>query len=169
MWKSNTVTQFRDENNDKKRRIKVRRWTLKIIFIHKIFTVYQWSPFIYHTNQPFGHRITTYIKEISNFISFLSLSETVQIPYSCSYLEQVCKLVHFFRVVRSTGRVPNLNTNHCIYACYVHFYKKFSEILKKVLVKWLPVDFKQWNVLTGTFKLTETSCMGTWRDRVHSQ
>jgi len=46
-----------------------------------------------------------------------------------AYLEQVCKLVHFFRVVRSTGRVPNLNTNHCIYACYVHFYKKFSEIL----------------------------------------
>ena len=59
------------------------------------------------------------------------------------HILKVCKLVHFFRVVRSTGRVPNLNTNHCIYACYVHFYKKFSENLKKVLVKWLPVDFKQ--------------------------
>ena len=92
-----------------------------------------------------------------------------------AYLEQVCKLVHFFWVVRSTGRVPNLTTNHCIYACYVHFYKKFSEILKKVLVKWLPVKFNTcWfqtmnNILTGTFKLTETPCMGTWRDRVHSQ
>jgi hypothetical protein len=44
VWKSNFVTQFGDENNDKKRRIKVRRWTLKIICIHKIFTIYQWSP-----------------------------------------------------------------------------------------------------------------------------
>jgi hypothetical protein len=41
VWKSNTVTQFGDENNDKKRHIKVRRWTLKIICIHKIFTIYQ--------------------------------------------------------------------------------------------------------------------------------
>ena len=89
--KSNSVSHFGDENNDKKRHIKVRRWTLKIIFIHKIFTIYQWSPFIYHTNQAFGHKITTYIKEISNLISFLSLSETVQIPYSCSY----CSIMFF--------------------------------------------------------------------------
>ena len=42
---------------------------------------------IHLTHQPaFGHRFTTYIKEISNFISFLSLSEMVQIPYSCSYI-----------------------------------------------------------------------------------
>jgi hypothetical protein len=33
-------SEFGDENNDKKRRIKVRRWTLKIICIHiKIFTI----------------------------------------------------------------------------------------------------------------------------------
>ena len=35
VWKSNSVTQFGDENKDKKRRIKVRRWTLKIILFIK--------------------------------------------------------------------------------------------------------------------------------------
>ena len=46
VWKSNSVTQFGDENNGKKRHIKVRKWTLRIIFIHKIFTIYQWSKYI---------------------------------------------------------------------------------------------------------------------------
>ena len=48
--KSNSVTQFGDENNDKKQRIKVRRWTLKIIFIHKIFTISMVT--IHLTHQP---------------------------------------------------------------------------------------------------------------------
>ena len=52
--KFNSVTQFGDENNDKKRCIKVRRWTLKIIFIHKIFTI----PYInghHSSNTPTKH------------------------------------------------------------------------------------------------------------------
>jgi hypothetical protein len=37
---------------------------------------------------------------------------------------------------RSTGWVPNLTTNHCIYACYVHFYKNFKESSGKVAPCW---------------------------------
>ena len=122
------------------------------------------------TNNPQQLKHWPLFQKTHNFIYLL-----IQLLGYYAYLEQVCKLVRFFWVVRSTGWIPNLTTNHCIYACYLHFYKKFSEILKNILVKWLPVRFNTcWfqtmnNILTGTFKLTETPCMGTWRDRVHSQ
>ena len=69
VWKSNTVTQFRDENNDKKRRIKVRRWTLKIIFIHTIFTI----QYVHHSSNTPTKHLAIDLQHISKKYPILSV------------------------------------------------------------------------------------------------